>query len=53
MARQLETACLFRDAFLKDILERTCDEEKLRLVTTEAEILLGGQYALFGMVSSV
>ena len=54
MVRQLEKAFLFRDAFLKDLLKRTCDEEKLRLLATEAEILLlGGQYPVFGMVSSV
>ena len=54
MVRQLEKAFLFRDAFLKDLLERNCDNEKLGLVVTEAEILLlGGQYPAFGMVSSV
>jgi hypothetical protein len=41
MVRQLEKAFLFRDAFLKDLLERTCDDENLRLEATEAEILLG------------
>jgi hypothetical protein len=54
MVRQPEKGFLFRGAFLKDLLERTCDDEKLRLVATEAEIfLLGGQYALFRMVCSV
>jgi hypothetical protein len=54
MVRQLGKACLFRDAFLKEFLEITWDDEKLRLVATEAEILLhGGQYAAFGMVSTV
>jgi hypothetical protein len=41
MVRQLEQAFLFRDAFLKDLLERTCDEKNLLLKATEAEILLG------------
>jgi hypothetical protein len=54
MVRQLEEAFLFRDSFLKEILERRCDDEKLLLVATEAEIvLLGGQCAVFRMVSSV
>jgi hypothetical protein len=42
MVRQLEEAFLFRDSFWKELLERSCDDEKLPLRTTEAEILLGG-----------
>jgi hypothetical protein len=54
MLRLLEETFLFGDSFPEELLERSCDDEKLLLVATEAEILLlGGQCPVFRMVSSV
>lgn len=53
MLRLLEETFLFGDLFPEELLERSCDYEKLLLVATEAEILLlGGQCPVFRVVSS-
>jgi hypothetical protein len=55
MVRQLDRSMPVQGrVFLKDLLGRICYDQELHLVAIEAEILLvSGQYAVFGMVSSV